>query len=251
MAGRISDAAADNAAFKGRGVPAGGSRGRRERCACVPLYCIGVLAAAALVWAALLSRAGVTAMAGRTGRPLYRGGDGTGAAFIFAVRWNSSALPALLEKLDEKGIKVTFAFSKEVIESAPQTVRETAARGHETALIAENGHETGEELAYLSGRVEELTGEPPVTLLCPSGAAEGLTARAEEAGLRAVVGSVDLRPIGDDPAGLERAVREQAFDGCIFIADPTRAFADAAAKIVDFVKNMGADIVPTHKMLYN
>ena len=233
MAGRISDAAADNAAFKGRGVPAGGSRGRRERCACVPLYCIGVLAAAALVWAALLSRAGVTAMAGRTGRPLYRGGDGTGAAFIFAVRWDSSALPALLEKLDEKGIKVTFAFSKEVIESAPQTVRETAARGHETALIAENGHETGEELAYLSGRVEELTGEPPVTLLCPSGAAEGLTARAEEA---AQTGGAGAELLAEAAAAAQAG---QEVDSSVWKAEHDRAAAKFNAALKLYRKFMG------------
>lgn len=213
--------------------------------------CTAALLIVLSVWAALDFHGGVTAMAGRTGMPVYRGRDGSGVSLVIAVPWASSAFPELLEKLDETGVKVTFAFTNEVIASSPELVREAALRGHEAALYSESGAEDKEELERLSKLIREITGAPPGLVLCGSETAGKLAYRASRAGLSVVVGSVDLRPIGDQPSELAGSVRSQAFDGCIFIAEPTRALADELYKIVDFVKNLGADIVPAHKMLYN
>lgn len=216
-----------------------------------PIASLCVFAAAALVFAALLSPAAVTGLAGRTNFPFYRGSGGNGVSLVIAVAWEPAALDSLLDVLDECGAEASFAVTPDLIERTPELVRGIASRGHDVDLLWLRGAPSAEQLGDTAVRLEAVTGKAPKAVLCESESAEKTAKAAQRLGMTALVGSVDLRPVGDDRVTLRKKAASFAFGSCVFIAEPTPALADELADFVNSLKNMGFDIVSFHKMLYN
>ncbi|MCR5807940.1 MAG: polysaccharide deacetylase family protein [Clostridiales bacterium] len=218
---------------------------------------LAVLAVFALLYAALASPAGVMTMAGSVKYPVYRGASDTCVSIQCSVTWDAAALERILEILEEQGVSITFGVTADWAKAHPTLLSNMAKSGHEIAAAAAPGKSRAgygslkaetEECALL---IERITGERPKLLLCGSEDAEKSARAARAAGLVPVLSTLDLDCANGSAGEIESRASSISGGGCIIEAEPTESFASALPFLIEKIKNMGFDIVPTHKMLYN
>ncbi|MBO4384787.1 MAG: hypothetical protein J5854_05145 [Clostridia bacterium] len=199
-----------------------------------------ILAIAALLYAALSSPWSVAAMAGSFGAPVYRTARENEIAIQIAVAWDAKCTEVIADHFTEKGVAVTFAVGGEWAERHPELLKKLIASGHEIALLGSGGKdEMKRELAL----IEEAGGVVPSVCVFLSDDPEGFT-DAAVLGLKAVRCTVELDGAAD---GLPGRIK----GGDIISLLPTGDVLRALPEIEKIIKNMGLDIVPTYKMLYN
>lgn len=129
-------------------------------------------------------------------------------AISFDAAWGGSQTPALLDILDEYGVKTTFFLVGIWVERFPELVQEIIARGHEIGNHSTSHPEMSklseekirEELAVTSDRIEALTGVRPRS-------SARLTATTTTAWSRSAGGGVRMRAVERRLAGLEEPGR--------------------------------------------
>ncbi|MBO4562402.1 MAG: hypothetical protein J5772_02185 [Clostridia bacterium] len=177
--------------------------------------------------------------------PVYRTCDRGEVSLVIALSWDASALSGLLDSLDKAGVKASFAVTGELAKANPELVRLIEGNGHETLVLA-----SGMEPASAAGAVGEASGKAPYAVFCGDRDPALVARVAKGSGLRVIAATVDL-------ASAEGTFRElvnragNVSGGMILAAEPTESLELALPEILEKIKNMGLDIVPTHKMLYN
>lgn len=217
---------------------------------------IAVLGVAALLYAALISPEGVMTMSGSRRYPVYRGQAKDSVSLQCAVTWDAQSMKTILDTLDEYGVSITFAVSGEWANAHPTLLCEIASRGHEIAAMRQDpskgGYkETLEELSRTADSIERITGRRPELFYCGPGNDTTAAKAGSALGLTTVLGTLDL-DCSSGPASsiLERADKIPG-GGSIILTCPTSAFSEALPYLIEKIKNMGLDIVPTYKILYN
>ena len=210
-----------------------------------PAVNITIAALAVFMCVALASPVAVTAL--KTGRavPVYRTGDFGRLALVITVEWDASPLPDLLDALSRLGVQATFALGREFVEAEPELTRRIAAEGHGIAALWEGG---AEETVSI---IESVTGSAPTAVFAEREDAPAAARACAKSGLYTVCATVGLRSGEGTAADIAKRAESAAAGGVIFAAQPTRGLAEALPLIAEKIKNMGLDIVPVHKMLYN
>ncbi len=98
-------------------------------------------------------------------------------AISFDAAWGGSQTPAILDILDEYGVKTTFFLVGIWVEKYPNLVKEIVARGHEIGNHSTTHPEMSklseekiqDELKVTSDRIEQLTGVRPTLFRPPFG----------------------------------------------------------------------------------
>lgn len=201
-----------------------------------------ILLSAVLMWVLLASPASVTTMAGSV-QPVYRAAKSGEVSIQCLVSWDAEALDGILDKLRESGIRITFAVSADWAESHRDELISMSSFGHETALLDEPSEET-------VTLIESVTGIRPRICVFSRDDPKGYK-QAEKLGLTAVRCTVDLDTANGTAEDILERTGRGIGDGSIINVLPTAGFENALVKLTEKIKNIGLDIVPTHKMLYN
>lgn len=204
-----------------------------------------ILAAAALFYAALASPVSVAAMAGRTASPVYRAASADCVSIQCMVEWNAKAVEGIVAFTEENGIGLTLAVTGEWARSNPELLRRAVLAGNGIGLIF--GGFDGDDVRF----IEETTGERPLIACFTGDASPRDVGYVSSLGLRAVRCTVDIDSANGSAARIAGRIGDGLGGGTIISAAPTAEFLKALPEIAEKIKNMGLDIVPTHKMLYN
>ena len=208
-----------------------GSKAKRDL-----LVNIAVLGITALVWAALASPVSVTAMAG-SGRYAVSRTQSRAAALQCVVDWDASAVEEIAEILRGSGAVMTFAVTGEWAKTHPELTARLSEAGNEISVLAGDAE-------YSADVVEGLTGIRP-TVCTLTG---GLSAPS---GFIPVSCTLDLDCGRGSAEEIAKRLDGNLLPGSIIRISPTAELARALPEIIKIIKNMGLDIVPTYKMLYN
>ena len=212
---------------------------------------------AAIVYITLVSPVSVMTMTGSTAHPIYRGREGKRIALQCAVSWNAAAMDEILDELDSRGVRITFAVSGRWAEENPGLLERMAESGHEIATMgydpAFDGRraEVLEDVERSLGIIEGITGKRPELYYCGSRMADVSAGAGKRLGLTTVLCTIDLDCANGTAFEIERRMSQNVKGGYIVAAEPTRQFAEALPFLIETTKNMGFDIAQTHKMLYN
>lgn len=234
-----------------------GSADKKRRHEGALLANIAILGIAVLVYAALASPAAVTAMAQSPGFPVYRCNAPGQVSLQCAVSWEASAVEPMLDILSREGVALTFAVSGEWAKANPRLILRMQNEGHEVAVMGFAPYEEGgagfllRDLQAAVDAVQDITGESPSTYYCGSRDAAASAAAGKKLGLDTVLCTADLDCAGADAELILKRLAACAGEGSIIGVQPTQSMLEALPEIVNYLKNMGLAIVPTHKMLYN
>lgn len=204
-----------------------------------------ILAIAAFLYAALSSPWSIAALSSSVNAlaPVYRTAKNNTVAVQIAVAWDAANTELFADHFSEEGIEVTFAVVGEWVEKHPELLKKLIAEGHEIALLGEGGRDKMKEGLIL---IEGTGGIRPSTCVFLADDPAGFS-DAALLGLRAVRCTAELSGSGGVGDSLKGRIR----GGDILTLFPTGDVLNALPEIEKIIKNMGLDIVPTHKMLYN
>ena len=216
-----------------------------------------ILALAALLYFALASPGAVTAMKQSTAYPIYRGSSKNSVSIQCAVTWDAAALDTILDELERSGVCITFLVGGKWAEANPDTLLKIQNRGHEIGVMGYEPERDGKaafvrrDVQKSLDIVERVTGVRPEIYYCGSRDSAVSAWVGASLGLTTVLCTFDLDCSGADSALVVKRLASAAGAGSIINAQPTASFAAALPDIINYLKNMGYAIVPTHKMLYN
>lgn len=224
----------------------------------VMLYAnIAILAIASLLYFALASPAAAPAMKQSKAYPIYRGSARGMASLQCAVTWNAAALDRILDELKAAEVDITFLVSGKWARANPEMLRRMQREGHEIGVMGYEPEKDGragfvkQDLQRALDIVESITGERPQTYYCGERNSAVSAAAASSLGLCTVLYTVDPDCSCADPELILNRLKGSVSEGSIVCVQPTAGFADALPGIIEYLKNIGLAIVPTHKMLYN
>ena len=206
-----------------------------------------ILLTAALMYVALLSPFSVIRASGAAAAPVYRSADEGRLGLVLRLSWHAGALDGILDELEAAGEYVTFAVTPELARQAPSLVSAISRAGHEIALLASSKEEIGEGEELLS----RVTGERILTCVTDLDSASALASAASSAGMKLIVPTSDLDTGRGASSDIEERISSAAQPGGFIACDPTGAFLSALPFLLESIKNMGLDIAPLYKMLYN
>ena len=213
-----------------------------------------IIAIAAAVYLSLVSPVSIMTAAGASNLPKYRGTDADSVSLVCAVSWEAAALEDIFAALEMAGEKIAFAVTPSLGKARPELLSEIVSRGHELALLAENGgrnHASASEMEEAASLFESAAGEKPKLYFCTAENAEKNAKAAKKAGLICVVGTADLNCASGGAEDIAKRLENCLSGGGVYIASPTRAFAEALPVILKSIKKTGFRIVKAYEMLYN
>lgn len=181
-------------------------------------------------------------------------------AISFDAAWGGDKTEAILDILDEYGVKTTFFLVDIWTERFPELVKEIAARGHEIGnhstthaeMSKQSREEIIRELKVMSDHVENLTGLRPTLFRPPYGDYDDevvLTARAE--GYEVIQWSVDSldwknRGVGDL---VTRSTQKTKSGDIVLFHNDSTYIVEALPKILDYYKTQGLEVVKVSELL--
>ena len=186
---------------------------------------------------------------------VYRDKKGGNASLLIAVSWDASALPSILERLEERGAKATFALSGSFVRENGALVKLIAERGHELALMAEqdaenrSAEELKAELERTSALIEGASGVKPRTVF--AGGSDKLCRAANALGQTAVKGSIDLVCERGTASELILRAKGNISGGDIVVCAPTAAFSVAVSDILEYFCSAGLTAATVSGTIYD
>ena len=207
-----------------------------------------ILLLAAFVYIALLSPLGVIRAAGSSAAPVFRTADEGRTGLVIRLSWDAGALNDIRQKLAGAGVRTTFAVSPALAEKDPSEVAELYYEGHEIVLLIDD---ESTDIGSAVDLLERITGERPRAAVADDLIARKIATEARKHGLRIAVPTVDLDAARGSAEEITARFCSISPEGAFCACDPTAQFADALPDLLEKIKNMGLDIAPLHKMLYN
>ena len=181
-------------------------------------------------------------------------------AISFDAAWGGSQTPALLDILDEYGVKTTFFLVGIWVERFPELVQEIIARGHEIGNHSTSHPEMSklsegkirEELAVTSDRIEALTGVRPTLFRPPYGDYNDRVVTVSRAeGYECVqwsVDSLDWKNRGVEEL-VRQATRKIAPGDIVLFHNDSQFIVEALPTILKTYQDAGYTIVPVSEIL--
>ena len=181
-------------------------------------------------------------------------------AISFDAAWGAENTPALLDILDEYGVKTTFFLVGIWTEKYPDMVREIAARGHEVENHSTTHPQMSklseakiiEELRVNSDRIEQITGVRPTLFRPPYGDYNDAVVRTSRAqGYECVqwnVDSLDWKNRGVDDL-IERATKNSASGDIVLFHNDSKYIVQALPVILAKYQAEGFEVVPVSELL--
>ncbi len=182
-------------------------------------------------------------------------------AISFDAAWGNSHSKAILDILDQYGIKTTFFLVKFWAEKYPEDVKEISSRGHEvqnhsathpdmTTLSPEAIREEAESTALT---IEALTGTKPVLFRPPFGAYDNKVIETlEELGYKVIQWSVDSLDWKDITADqiVERVVSRIEPGSIVLFHNDAAYVEEYLPRILKEVTEQGYEVVPISQLIY-
>lgn len=175
--------------------------------------------------------------------------------------WGSSDLPAVLDALDDAGVKATFFLVGTFVDRYPESVQEIAARGHELGnhsdthadltTLDEAGIEA--EISGCSDKIEALTGTRPTLFRCPSGAYNNRAVNtAWDLGYEVIQWSVDSLDWKNLtlPEMEARILPNLTYGDILLFHSGTTYTAAALPRLLAEIQAMGYTFVPVGELIY-
>ena len=218
---------------------------------------IAIIAVAALVYAALISPVSVMTATGTRSHPFYRGRGEKRVSLQCAVSWDAAAMKDILDSLEEAQVTITFAVSGEWAERNPTLLSRMSRLGHEIATMGDDPLRDGNREFVIADveasleKIERITGKRPETYYCGTRDPLVSAKAGSRLGLDTVMCTIDLDCARGNAFELESRLAQNIGEGWIIAVQPTAQFSEALPFLIETIKNMGFDIVHTHKMLYN
>lgn len=207
-----------------------------------------ILLTAALMYVALLSPFSVIRASGAAAAPVYRSADEGRTGLVIRLSWDAGALNDIRQKLAGAGVRTTFAVTPAHAEKDPSEVAGLYYEGHEIVLLIDD---ESTDIGSAVDLLERITGERPRAAVADDLIARKIAAEARKHGLRIAVPTVDLDAARGSAEEITARFCSISPEGAFCACDPTAQFADALPDLLEKIKNMGLDIAPLHKMLYN
>ncbi len=215
--------------------------------------------AAFVLWLFVLSWLRPTA-APASASPIYHGsGEEAVVSLAVNVDWGTEYLPAMLDILDEAGVKASFFLTGRWTEENPALAKEIAERGHELGNHAyshssPNGMSEAENAAEIEKTqqaIEEASGVRTTLYAPPSGeCAEQVLAAAESTGHLCILWSADTvdweKP---EPAVITERALTKAEAGGIILMHPTEPTVAALPDILAGLQEKGLRVVTVSENL--
>ena len=208
--------------------------------------------AVVLILGALILRGvnSVQVFANKQSEP-YRTGDSSQGkiALTCNVAWGEEFLPAMLDILNEKNVKITFVILGEWAETHQEELKAISDAGHE---LGNHGYyhvnhseiskeRVQEEITRTANLIGDITGKVPTIFAPPSGDCDDESVQAAiDIGQTVILWSVDTidwRRDGKD-AILNRVLRDPKA-GDIILMHPTKYTVDALPEMIDGLVERG------------
>lgn len=181
-------------------------------------------------------------------------------AISFDAAWGGTQTPALLDILDEYGVKTTFFLVGIWVERYPDLVKEIIARGHEIGnhstshpqMTKLSEGKMREELKATSDRVEQLTGIRPTLFRPPYGDYNDTVVKVSRAeGYECVQWNVDSldwknRGVGDL---IKQATKNSNSGDIVLFHNDSQYIVEALPTILKTYQAQGFEIVPVSELL--
>ncbi len=197
----------------------------------------------------------VQVMASLYAGPAYRGRSQDAVALEFAVSWNASALPDILDTLREKNTAVTFLVSGEWARGNQELLARMVEEGHEIGTMGDDPGFDGALSAVTADversikSIEEACGIAPA-LYYSGERSVAVSARvARKLNLTHILCTVDLRcGAGSAKDIIQRGLNEPII-GSIILLQPTKAAAEALGGLIDGLQSKGIRAVAVKEVL--
>jgi len=224
---------------------------------------LGLSAAAFILLLFLLHHAGALPAASSSRLlPVYEvATDKPQVALSFDASWGAEHTLALLDVLDDYGVKTTFFLVNLWLEDYPDLAREIVSRGHEIGLHSAthpdmaglSAEQIRRELADNEALIRETTGFAPTLFRPPYGSYnDTVIGEAAAAGYTPVQWSVDSLDWQDLSAGeIVSRVTEDIHAGDIVLFHNNGLHtAEALPQVLDILAEKGLTAVPVSRLLW-
>lgn len=181
-------------------------------------------------------------------------------AISFDAAWGGAQTPALLDILDEYGVKTTFFLVGIWVERYPELVKEIVVRGHEIGNHSTSHPQMSkltdakirEELKTTSDRIEQLTGIRPTLFRPPYGDYNDKVVTVSRAeGYECVqwnVDSLDWKNRGVDDL-IRNATKNNKPGDIVLFHNDSQYIVNALPAILKAYQDAGFTIVPVSEIL--
>ena len=186
--------------------------------------------------------------------PAYRG-RGDSVALQFTVSWNAAALSGIMDTLEQRDVKATFAVSGEWAEQNADTLTHMAEQGHEIATMGYYPDMDGgvrwvrNDLELALRATEEACGVRPVLYYVGSRSAVESSIAAKRLGLTQIACTIDLLSAKGGAEDIIARLPEQPIEGSIILMQPTAACSEALPGILAALEQKGLKVSCTGNVL--
>lgn len=181
-------------------------------------------------------------------------------AISFDAAWGADKTGALLDILDEYGVKTTFFVVGLWVEKYPEIIREIAARGHEIGnhstshvqMSKLSEEKIAQELSVTSERIELLTGTRPTLFRPPYGDYNDAVVRvSRQQGYECVQWNVDSQDWKNRSVDdlISRATRDNASGDIVLFHNDSKYIVQALPVILARYQAEGFTVVPVSEIL--
>ena len=194
-------------------------------------------------------------------QPVRRGDIAqAGVSLMFNVDWGEDVIPAILEILEESGVKVTFFVTGTWARKNPQMLRLMYGQGHEIGLHGDKHSHVAslseKDLATLitqnAETVTKIVEDKPARLFAPpyGECSERVVKVAADLGYSTILWTHDTvdwkKP---PPAKIVDRVLKRVESGALFLMHPTAPTAEALPAVLRGLKQAGYTVVPVSQLL--
>jgi polysaccharide deacetylase family sporulation protein PdaB len=233
---------------------AGGARWRQLAAVCF-------LATLSMVYAGLVRTGAWPAAAARRELPVYNVDTQDKAlAISFDAAWGSAQTNAILDILDQYGVRTTFFLVGMWVDAHPDLVREIAAKGHEVGnhstshphMASLSEAKICEELRMTSDKVAQIIGKPTTLFRPPYGEYNDAVVRiSRQEGYECVqwnVDSLDWKNRGAQDM-IRRATNNIQPGDIVLFHNDSRYILDALPTILQLYAQAGYRVIPVSELL--
>ncbi len=211
---------------------------------------IWILAVIVLLYVVTGTGIGDDAIAAFSRGAVYRGGRAGAVALECAVTWDARAMDDILDTLEEKDVDITFFVSGRWANAHAKTLERMAADGHEIGTCGYEPTLDGgvslltRDIGASVGVIERIAGTEIRYYHAGLRDVDRSVRAAERLGLTTVASTYDLLTARYTAAEIVQNASDQAFDGTIYLLQPTAQAAEALPRLIDALLMLGYEIVP-------
>ncbi|NLO81924.1 MAG: polysaccharide deacetylase family protein [Clostridiales bacterium] len=195
-------------------------------------------------------------------RPIYKGTSSvTQVAFECNVVWGTEYVPAMLDLLKDRNIRITFFIGGEWARENPELLRRMTEEGHELGNHG-YGHkhhsklsfeENCREIIMTEKIIEEITGIKTRLFAPPYGDFNNVTLQAADSlGYKTIMWSIDtIDWRGDGVDNIVKRVMKNPHNGAFILMHPTEDTITALPIIIEKLRQKGFEIGRISDLLSN